>query len=175
MVKDTTKEALFTALMLLIGQKEYDKITITDITRKAGVSRMSFYRVYHSKEDILLDAVDRLFSEFQEEFKCEVSEDFIIKYCDRIKEKKNLIIGLEKAGCDEKLFDIILKYHKMIYERCIGKEMLSDKDMLFLYYHVGGIHRMIKYWVSVDFDIPSDVIISACRELVPDILTMTRT
>ena len=170
MAKDVTKEALFTALMLLMEQKDYEKITITDITKKAGVSRMSFYRVYNAKEDILLDAVDRFFSEFQEGFINYMSESFINKYSGKLKENKNLIIGLDRAGCDEKLFDIVLRYHMELYKKYLNKNSLSDKDMLFLHYHTGGIHRMMKYWASLDFDISSEEISAACKELLPDIL-----
>ncbi|MCD7716309.1 MAG: TetR/AcrR family transcriptional regulator [Lachnospiraceae bacterium] len=52
--KEATKDCIFTALILLMEQKEYKYITVTDIARKAGVSRMTYYRTYSSKEDILI-------------------------------------------------------------------------------------------------------------------------
>ncbi len=52
--KETTKDCIFTALISLMEQKEYKYITVTDIARKAGVSRMTYYRTYASKEDILV-------------------------------------------------------------------------------------------------------------------------
>jgi AcrR family transcriptional regulator len=39
--------------MLLIEQKPYNKITVSDITRKAGIARQTFYRNYHKKSDII--------------------------------------------------------------------------------------------------------------------------
>ncbi|HIS07210.1 MAG TPA: TetR/AcrR family transcriptional regulator, partial [Candidatus Choladocola avistercoris] len=48
-----TKECLYTALLLLMEKKPYEDITITEIAKKAGVSRMSYYRLYKSKDDIL--------------------------------------------------------------------------------------------------------------------------
>ena len=47
------KECIVTALIELMKVKEYSSISITDITKKAGVSRMAYYRNYTSKEDIL--------------------------------------------------------------------------------------------------------------------------
>ena len=41
------------ALLLLLEKKEYKAITISEICQKAGVTRMSFYRNFESKEDIL--------------------------------------------------------------------------------------------------------------------------
>ena len=47
------KECIVTALIELMKVRDYHRISITDITRKAGVSRMAYYRNYTSKEDIL--------------------------------------------------------------------------------------------------------------------------
>ena len=66
-MKDITKDSIIQALIFLISQKSYEKITITDITKKAGVSRMSFYRNYKKIDDVLIDAVDKLFNDVQTE------------------------------------------------------------------------------------------------------------
>lgn len=52
------KECIVTALVELMKVRDYDSITITDITQKAGVSRMAYYRNYSSKEDILNKYMD---------------------------------------------------------------------------------------------------------------------
>lgn len=48
-----TKECLQTALIQLMSQKPFEKITITELVRRSGVSRTAFYRNYESKEEIL--------------------------------------------------------------------------------------------------------------------------
>lgn len=48
-----TRECIESALILLMQTKPFSDITVTDITRKAGVSRTAYYRNYASKEDIL--------------------------------------------------------------------------------------------------------------------------
>lgn len=47
------KECIVTALIELMKIQDYNTITITDLTKKAGVSRMAYYRNYTSKEDII--------------------------------------------------------------------------------------------------------------------------
>jgi AcrR family transcriptional regulator len=47
------KECIVTALIELMKVRDYHSISITEITHKAGVSRMAYYRNYTSKEDIL--------------------------------------------------------------------------------------------------------------------------
>lgn len=48
-----TKECIESALILLMKEREYTDISITDIVKRAGVSRTAYYRNYSSKEDIL--------------------------------------------------------------------------------------------------------------------------
>lgn len=56
-----TKESIFTALMILMEKKNFKEISITELTKKAGVSRMAFYRNYNNLEDIITDYLDEFF------------------------------------------------------------------------------------------------------------------
>ena len=54
------KECILKSLVSLMKEKEFKDITITEITKKAGVSRMTYYRNYNFKEDILNDYMTTL-------------------------------------------------------------------------------------------------------------------
>jgi AcrR family transcriptional regulator len=54
-----TKRRLKEALMALIEEREYDAITIADLTERADVARSTFYSHYDSKESLLFDGFDR--------------------------------------------------------------------------------------------------------------------
>lgn len=43
------------SIFILMDKKEYEKIKISDIVKTAGVSRMTFYHYYETKEDALSD------------------------------------------------------------------------------------------------------------------------
>ncbi|MDE5867411.1 MAG: TetR/AcrR family transcriptional regulator, partial [Anaeroplasmataceae bacterium] len=49
-----TKYYIVEALFKLMHIKEYHQINVTDITKKAGVGRATFYRYFKTKEDILI-------------------------------------------------------------------------------------------------------------------------
>jgi AcrR family transcriptional regulator len=49
-----TKECMATALLMLMEEKPYDEISIQEITNRAGFSRMTYYRNYTCKEDIIV-------------------------------------------------------------------------------------------------------------------------
>lgn len=55
-----TKQHLHTALMSLIAEKGYDKITVQNLTDRADVGRSTFYAHYETKDDLLLSGMHRL-------------------------------------------------------------------------------------------------------------------
>lgn len=46
-------DRLLSAMEALLLEKDYADITVTDLTRQAGVSRMAFYRCFSSKEEVV--------------------------------------------------------------------------------------------------------------------------
>lgn len=61
-----TRECLQTALVLLMSEKPFEKITITELVRRSGVSRTAFYRNYNTKEDILAEIATLLYETLKE-------------------------------------------------------------------------------------------------------------
>ena len=47
------------ALLSLMEQKKYDKISMTDVIRESGISRAGVYYNYKSQDDILLDVCQK--------------------------------------------------------------------------------------------------------------------
>ena len=61
-VKTNITEALFA----LMHEKSFSDITVTELIRKAGVARASYYRNYDSMEDVLITLVEYVLNSFQE-------------------------------------------------------------------------------------------------------------
>ena len=74
------KECIVTALIELMKVKDYHAISITDITKKAGVSRMAYYRNYTSKEDILNKYMDEVGISIHEKIAKMNSREEILDY-----------------------------------------------------------------------------------------------
>ena len=53
--KKVSRECFKMALIYLMNEKPFDRITVTDLVKRSGVSRTAFYRHYSTKEDILSD------------------------------------------------------------------------------------------------------------------------
>lgn len=61
-----TKECIYTALLSLLANETIDKITVTAIIKRAGVSRAGFYRNFSSKEAVLDEICDVFLSVLSE-------------------------------------------------------------------------------------------------------------
>ena len=61
------KRNIVRALTELMQKKNYSDISVSEITALAGVSRISYYRNYDSKEDILTESLESLMTHFSEE------------------------------------------------------------------------------------------------------------
>ena len=59
-----TRMCIGEALFVLLDQKEYGQIRISDIVKRAGVSRMTFYHYYDTKEEAVQDYFHEIVKEY---------------------------------------------------------------------------------------------------------------
>lgn len=59
------KECIVTALIQLAEQKPFSSITISELTKRAGVSRMTYYRNYTSKEEVFETYMSEIVAEYR--------------------------------------------------------------------------------------------------------------
>ncbi|KAF6627402.1 MULTISPECIES: TetR/AcrR family transcriptional regulator [Paenibacillus] len=62
-IKKDTKEWITIALLELLRTKRISELTISELVRKAGVSRMAFYRNYESLEQVLVEYYEPKFAD----------------------------------------------------------------------------------------------------------------
>ena len=100
-----TREALFEALYLLIKEKEYKQIKVTELCKRAGVSRQAFYRNFSSIDDVLEERVVKIAGEITEGLTADIRQNWIhiFKVMDA---DRNGIQTLLKADMEH----VILKY-----------------------------------------------------------------
>ena len=65
---ERSKRWLIDALFQLMKKQPFQKISITEITDKAGVSRLTYYRNFTSKEEMILAYFDQEFDEFFKQY-----------------------------------------------------------------------------------------------------------
>jgi AcrR family transcriptional regulator len=98
------RERILDATERLLGRYGYQKTTIDDVAREAGIARRTIYLQFSSKEEMALSSIDRI--------------------VDRLVERLRAIAGSE-AGADERLrqmllcrvlyrFDAVRDYHRSL-------------------------------------------------------------
>ena len=78
-----TKEKIFRIAIDLFSRNGFYGVSIRDITKEVGIKESSFYKHYHSKDDLL----DRIFGYFNEEFakiKSPIKDDGVLKTIDPV-------------------------------------------------------------------------------------------
>ena len=60
-----TRECLRISMIKLMDKKDFEKISITEIAKNAGVSRTAFYRNYETREALVEDICQNLFAELK--------------------------------------------------------------------------------------------------------------
>ncbi|WP_294188764.1 TetR/AcrR family transcriptional regulator [uncultured Clostridium sp.] len=102
--KDYITEGLFQ----LMERKDYKDITITDITKRAGVNRVTFYRNFNSKEDVIKIYLEKSFKEWGKQWEESGDSNIqhqIFRYFD---EQRRVIALLYKSGLQHFLAENIL-------------------------------------------------------------------
>lgn len=63
-----TQQGLHHALLQLMLEKRYDKITVQDIIDRANAGRSTFYAHYRDKEDLLVSNFERMLADFSDQW-----------------------------------------------------------------------------------------------------------
>lgn len=145
------KNYIFTALILLMEQNDYQSITVTDIAKKAGVSRMTYYRTYSSKEDILIQYFNDTASKLLAEIKsCPdiTLYQLAVSFFTFFQEHGSIVPLLKKANLLETLFDNFIHSLQHFYIEIIGRTKIDSLSNYHLHYSAGGISLVLLLWIE---------------------------
>jgi AcrR family transcriptional regulator len=97
-----SRTAIHAAFKEIMRKKPYQKITITDITARAGIARHTFYNHYETKADLLDDLVDSILEDF-----FLILKDWNLFYADR-KQEHEMLTGFFQTWRDhEGIVDLL--------------------------------------------------------------------
>jgi AcrR family transcriptional regulator len=166
-----TRECIETAFISLLSEKEIDKITISEIAKKAGVSRSALYRNYVSKEEIL-ECISNNFLAYTHNFAWRAITEkeprtLYREIFEKIHEESQLFSLVIKAGVPDKNFIGIRNYvlhHYEDYDRRIRHILLGWAGMLL---------NIILNWymegMAEDIDTMADLCCSLSESIVQQI------
>lgn len=161
------RQCLYTALLELMKEQGFDKISVGALCERAGVSRMTYYRSYRSKEDILLQHLDESFA----------------RYFDALQSGPEW----ELRSAAQAFFHVISHTEREFY-LCIVRQKLSSllMDRFYVYlsrmlalllpeqtwhpyirsYLTGGLYKVTVDWIENGMDLSEEQMTALLVELV---------
>lgn len=147
-----TKECISMAMMYLMREKSYEEISISEIAKKAGVSRTAFYRNYTSKDDVVREigmlVIDKLSVIINNIKSKDDIHGMLIEFFSQIKEEKEQVSILLNGNLSLQM----LFPNARIIENVIPSANLTD------HYKMVAIDSalvgLVREWILNDCDIP---------------------
>lgn len=141
------KSAITEALFALMHQKSIAEISITEITRQAGVARMSFYRNYDSKEDVLITLIRDVLEQFRERADYDLSEYCTCQHVYRcfsyFQKYRKYVIDLYCSGFATRLLEELNRFH----ENIAGTKMSGTAERYRGYMYMGALFNTAIAWL----------------------------
>ena len=138
------EEYITSALLQLMKKKDYFRITITEICEKAGVSRMSFYRSFGGKLEVLQKKCAAITDEFVQSsgisYRNNTVRQYFVTLFTHLQKYRDLIMLLSRAGLLHVIKDDIDRVFLHSYEG-----IYDDYKSHFL---SGGIYDVFLYWLK---------------------------
>ncbi|MBR3645440.1 MAG: TetR/AcrR family transcriptional regulator [Lachnospiraceae bacterium] len=144
-----TRMCIGDAIIELMKDNDFKHIKISDITKKAGVSRMTFYTYYHTKEEVVEDYLQEVIHGYIKLSYGKLSTDFpsydnILMALNYFNDYRKFFLGMSRAGLFNMLIDAVNKY---MDDYIIPNYNVSPYE---IYYCAGGIINMFLKWEEAD-------------------------
>ncbi|UKN00265.1 TetR/AcrR family transcriptional regulator C-terminal domain-containing protein [Paracrocinitomix mangrovi] len=169
-----TKMVLKEAMLDLLRKKTLDKITITEVCKKADINRNTFYSHYDNTHDLIVEIENEIFEKLLITLSGERDiEKVFQKACQFLKDNKKIseIIFLNRD--EMKVFNKFLNHYKEL-ETPATLMTASGQDIeiiqQFYKFSEGGSLAVLEDWVLGGFKEPADQVAKSISYMANAIL-----
>lgn len=162
----TAEDAIFDSFFLLLKEKDIDKITVSDVVKKAGIVRSTFYNHYenvpalvNAAEEKTIDNIFNLMESFHPKDDRAICKSFFLAICNYTKENPFLGTLLDSTRGDAFFEKMLLMFDR--YMRTVtDDEAYQIKDRKSATYYIasgiGSTIGVLHKWSTSGFDVPAD-------------------
>ncbi len=163
-----TRDAIFSAFIQLLSEKNVNKITVSDIIERADIGRATFYSHFETKDFLIKELCDELFChifdcmdehhiEHKHIFNCNAPDSVFVHLLQHLQKNDNNILEL-LSGCNNELFHsyfeqglkTLIASQDDIYSYCKRMDLPLD----FWTSHVASTFvELVKWWVNSNMQI----------------------
>ncbi len=166
-------EKIYEAVSSLIKEKDYSKITNTDIIKEANISRSTFYIYFKNKDQIFIHICDDIFNHiFSHSLKKEKHHDFSKDAPEELKhiiihsfyhflEDKELILSILNSGASSIFLSQLRKRLKPLVTSLVNKKIIGNNDIpmdLKIHQYINGYTALLQYYLRHASDISPEKI-----------------
>lgn len=155
-----TQECIETALLLLMQEKDFDDITITEITSRAGVSRTAYYRNYASKEDVLRNVFNRLEDAIMEKIRKFLNKDSFSGYSELFQafaQEAGSFQIILKAGMSA---DYVMEMNRRFTANIAADDFAGRYNR---YFWMGALANVVFMWIQEGMRQTPEEMAAFCR------------
>ena len=105
-----TRQGLRDALLQLMDEKDFNSITVEDITERANLGRTTFYLHYRDKEDLLLEEVSNLFHELTHQ----VANVSIAEWLSQSVPQRSFLLLFQHIKANARIYRLLLRGEGML-------------------------------------------------------------
>ena len=167
----TAEDAIHDAFFVLLKEKELEKITVSDIVKKAGIVRSTFYNHYENvpalmeaAEDRTINDIFKMMESFHPKNDRDMCRSYFLAICNYTK-KNPFVANLLKSPRGAFFEKAIRIFHKYVSELTSSSQNRKQSKETFSYLIAGMIGTTIGIlhkWISENFfespDVLSDIL-----------------
>lgn len=145
--QNLTQKYIFEAFKNLLQTEKYEDISVCDICKKAGVSRMSFYRNFNSKDELTKKAFDYIVKRIQDNVnqKNNVNIYNVVKGCFEIfKDYKDIIFSLQNT----EIFHSIIAESSLEVQEKFNIDYISKSSKYVPLFYISAVYFVIINWLK---------------------------
>lgn len=142
------KRSITEALLELMQKKSFCDISITEIIQTAKVARVSFYRNYSSKEDVLTTLIEDVLEQFRDEVSHESATYYtyqnVLKSFQYFKTYSRYVLDLYLFGYGSILLEKLNQSHEIMAGTMPNHSIEKYK----LYMYIGALYNTAVIWLN---------------------------
>ena len=162
----TAEDAIFDTFFLLLKEKELDKITVSDVIKKAGIVRSTFYNHYenipallNAAEDKTINDIFKMMESFHPKNDKDMCNSYFLAICNYTK-KNPFLANLLQSPRGDAFFEKALTMFHQYVTAVTPSTISSQKDRSEFSYLIAGAIGItigvLHKWTAEDFATPAE-------------------
>lgn len=176
LIKQDSKDYLTTALLQLLEKNSYQSINISQVVRRAGVSRMAFYRNFNSLDDVLIAYFSPIISERFSEIIQQVSSDTKLNSLENyFQEFSETLKRSVSQGYEPIIRQVFNANMELFYNSFpLFAEIKNPERKYYIKFMSDGVYSIWREWLITDQKEPLEIIHRLLSTLQHSTLTALR-